>query len=136
MSELVNLLGKYKENLKTFIVSSLLALGTLYTGNNIVRTIFFWGNAYKLFGFEFIERQMSFCLHQTIFISVFAVISISFILDRIVLKNNYRFLSRKIFWIFLLIILLMDIISHYGLINTINYYEKNIFEQVKYIVCY
>lgn len=125
-----------KEKIKTFIISSTLAFGILFIGKVAIQSVFIWSIIFGWFGFNSINVQMNFCLHQTTIIFVFTTLIMAFIIDRLILKEGYPLLSRKIFWIFLLIMILSYVIGHYQTINALGNYEETIFEQVKYLICY
>jgi len=133
---LVRWINENKEKIKTLIVSGFLAFGVFFVGTSIVKQIFIWGQLFNWFGLSSISVQMNFCLHLPVLIFLVTTSTLGFVMDKCLLKDKNSVLSRKIFWIFLSIISVSYIIGHYQSIFVMNYHDEELFEKMRFLICY
>lgn len=136
MSKIMHLIKNNEEKIRNSVISMLLVLSTVFIGKVVTENIFIWSKLYNWFGFESINIQMGFCLHTTIIIFIFSTLFCAFIVDRLLMKNRFPLLSRRLFWILLLIIIISVVIGHYRTINAMGIYEEAVFDKFKYLICY
>ncbi len=127
---------KNKEKIKDFVTVGLFSFSIKSLGVVVVSSIFINSIINGWFGFNSLASQMGFCGHTIVIIFLAITLILGLIFDRAILKNRYNLLSRKIFWVWLLILVVSYSVGHYKTISAAGGLDASTFDQLKYLICY
>ncbi|MBR9677374.1 hypothetical protein GOV04_04490 [Candidatus Woesearchaeota archaeon] len=129
-------LRKHESNIQIFIISFLLAVVVESIGAKLVENVFIYSQLLGWFGLSSVDNQIFFCTHPTIIILVITSLFVALFVDIFISKRTKGFVSRKIFWITLLIILALSVNSHYASLNAIAPITEEVFVSLKWAICF
>ena len=125
-----------KDFLNDFVIGTVLSFGIKYLGLACVSNIFINFSLYGWFGFDSVLTQIAFCRHISPLIFLIITLVVGFLLDYFIFKKIFRSRLRKIFWIWLFILIFSYLVGHYRTVNAAGEFMISNFDRFKYLVCY
>ncbi|MDP3698195.1 MAG: hypothetical protein Q8R47_01270 [Nanoarchaeota archaeon] len=136
MQKMLSWIKRNNENIKSSIICLFLSFGVLFIAGKIIESIFIQGQAFNWFGFNSLSVQMRFCLHSTMIIFSSTALITGFLIDISLLRKRFSVVARMIFWLFLLVSILVKVIGHYKGLNSVGVLDVEIFQEMKFLLCY